>query len=122
MPLGGIYRNSRVLTAVAHARNRTITHGAGRGAHARIPPMSNPSVCPRCHDSLDTLWGESWEYRSHRPPSDDDHVTGTCLYEPCDDLECRALKDPNYGNVSQLADAYEHFKSHRYLSGCAHGQ
>ena len=43
---------------------------------------------------------------------------GCAVHVSCDH-DCRALNDPQ--TVDELRAAYEHWRDHGYLSGCAHG-
>ena len=51
---------------------------------------------------------------------DDDDFAGYCDVHVSCDQNCRALNDPHHPD--DVAAAYEHWRRHRWLHGCSHGQ
>ncbi len=73
-------------------------------------------LCPRCGERV----GQADDDESAEMVAKMCEWDGGCKYEPCDDLACRALKDPQ--TLEQHNDALLHWKTHTYLSGCSHGR
>lgn len=95
--------------------------------------MTEPAIRNAALDALDpvrclcgaaTYHADTSELRGRRG----EHADGSpCPFVPCDSEDCRALVSPGMGadlerNLDQIRDAYEHWKSHRHLRGCSHGQ
>lgn len=48
-------------------------------------------------------------------------LDGPRVLVDCDDLDCLALAEPDPESAVELKTAYEHWRSHRNLGGCSHG-
>lgn len=67
-------------------------------------------VCHYCGNRVSEANGDWYEQRC---------ATCNDLYVHCSQAECRALKAP--ATLVQYVEAWQHWKSHTYLSGCSHG-
>lgn len=47
-------------------------------------------------------------------------IDRTCIYEICDDMNCRALINPS--NVAEFKESLKHWKQHHSYHGCSHGR
>lgn len=73
-------------------------------------------TCPKCGGDLPE-WVD---------PKEDEEILvvicqdqDTCIYVPCDDIKCRALIAPV--TTDEWERSSNHWRAHRYLLGCSHG-
>ena len=81
-----------------------VSHGSHEGTCDRCADAyTDDGPCPKCGDSAGP-----------------DRYGHDCPYVACDDLSCRALREPP-DDVAALRAAYEHWRMHSLLCGCSHG-
>ena len=74
-----------------------------------------PLTCPKCEQELPS-WVDDEDAKDRARIC---ILEASCLFVPCDDLSCRALKSPATKLDWEIAT--EHWRSHRYMHGCSHG-
>lgn len=101
-------------------------------AKAVFDVLTSNVRCPKCGKKLPDWAALDSPFELARMCAQGD-VGAACQYVPCDDMKCRALAvipdlkdyhptDASYEeHIEQLQEAVEHWKSHRYMSGCSHG-
>lgn len=83
--------------------------------------MAEIPRCPKCDQPLPYCDSDDDAAQLARACSQ--HYGGgarECVYVPCDDLTCRALRVP--ATEGQYYDAYVHWRHHANAGGCSHGR
>lgn len=73
--------------------------------------------CPKCNGVIPSTLAESTD--SPQELARTCAGMRSCLYVPCDDINCRAKEAPD--TREEWRDAAIHWRRHRYMSGCSHG-
>lgn len=74
-----------------------------------MKPMATPDKC-KCGKDLD-----DWGGRTHADDTE-------CIYVPCDDPKCLALRNPPRTELDEVLEALDHWQKHRWLHGCSHSR